>query len=404
MSQQLVFVLNCGSSSLKFALIDSQNQQQILSGLADSLGSAQPFLQVKYQGNKRKTLLVPHADHQVAIDQLVSQLTELGLASDIEAIGHRVVHGGEEFTESVLITANVMTQIAQVSNLAPLHNPANIVGIQACQQAFPHVAQVAVFDTAYHQTMPETAYLYAIPKALYNDHGIRRYGFHGTSHYYIAQQAAITLDKPVDQLNIISAHLGNGASVTAIKNGKSVDTSMGLTPLEGLVMGTRSGDIDPAIPGFLSEHLGYSSKQINDCLNKEGGLLGLSELSNDCRVIEEEAAVGHAGATLALDVFCYRLAKYIASYTVPLGRLDALVFTGGIGENSDTIRGKVLELLSIFGFKTCGVANKAARFGQGGQITQTQGPIALVIPTNEELVIAQDAIRITGQNNQSVEK
>jgi len=395
MSNKLVFVLNCGSSSLKFALIDSQTQQQVLSGLADSLGSDQPFIQVKYQGQKTKTDLAALTSHQGAIDQLVTTLNELGLAQAIIAIGHRVVHGGERFTQSVLITPNVVAQIEQVSNLAPLHNPANIIGIQACQKAFSTLPQVAVFDTAFHQTMPETAYLYALPKSLYTEHGIRRYGFHGTSHYYIAQQAAIALDTPVTQLNIISAHLGNGASITAIKNGQSVDTSMGLTPLEGLVMGTRCGDIDPAIPGFLADQLGYSPQQVSDCLNKQGGLLGLSQLSNDCRVIEENAAQGHPGAQLALDVFCYRLAKYIASYTVPLGRLDALVFTGGIGENSDVIREKVLSHLSIFGFELCPQGNKAARFGQQGQITTAQGPVALVIPTDEELVIAQDAIHIT---------
>jgi len=395
MSNKLVLVINCGSSSLKFALIDSQTQQQILSGLADSLGSNSPFIQVKYNGEKTKTTLAPAAMHKSAIDQLVSSLNELGLADAIATIGHRVVHGGEKFTESVVITPAVIAQIEQVSNLAPLHNPANLIGISACQQAFADLPQVAVFDTAFHQTMPQTAYLYALPKSLYRDHGIRRYGFHGTSHFYITQQAAVALDKPVEQLNIISAHLGNGASVTAIKNGKSVDTSMGLTPLEGLVMGTRCGDVDPAISGFLAEHLGYDNQQISNCLNKDGGLLGLSELSNDCRVIEENAVQGHSGAQLALDVFCYRLAKYIASYTVPLGRFDALVFTGGIGENSDVIREKVLDHLSIFGFKCCADANKAARFGQQGQITQATGPVALVIPTDEELVIAQDAIALT---------
>lgn len=395
MSSKLVFVLNCGSSSLKFALIDSQSQQQILSGLADSLGSSQPFLQVKYQGNKQKVMLDAHATHQAAIDKLVEQLNELGLSSRINAIGHRVVHGGERFTQSVLINDEVMTQMEQVSNLAPLHNPANIIGINACKQAFSGVPQVAVFDTAFHQSMPAKAYLYALPYSLYQEHGIRRYGFHGTSHYFVTSQAAEMLSKPLDNLNIISAHLGNGASITAIKNGKSVDTSMGLTPLEGLVMGTRSGDIDPAIPAFLTEQLGYSAQQVTDTLNKQGGLLGLSELSNDCRVIEESAANGHPGAQLALDVFCYRLAKYIASYTVPLGRLDALVFTGGIGENSDTIRAKVLTQLTIFGFCVDDAANKAARFGQAGFITQDNGPKALVIPTNEELVIAQDALRIT---------
>ena len=229
---------------------------------------------------------------------------------------------------------------------------------------------------------------------MYKDHGIRRYGFHGTSHLYIAQQAAVILDKPLDDINIISAHLGNGASVTAIKNGKSVDTSMGLTPLEGLVMGTRCGDLDPAISQYMIDQLDYTNEQVNDIFNKKSGLLGLSDISNDCRIVEERAVQGDELCKLAIDVFCYRLAKYIASYTVPLGRLDALVFTGGIGENSDMIRMKVLEQLTIFGFEIDAQANLNARFGKGGKITTTSSPIAMVIPTNEELVIALDAISL----------
>jgi len=395
MSNKLVFVLNCGSSSLKFALIDSLTQQQILSGLADSLGGQAPFIRFKYRGNKQTIDLHSNTEHQQAIDSLVTLLNQLGLTNQINAIGHRVVHGGEKFTQSVLIDSQVLAQIEQVSQLAPLHNPANIIGIKACQLAFDTLPQVAVFDTAFHQSIPKHAFLYALPHQLYSEHGIRRYGFHGTSHFFIATQASKLLNIELEQLNIISAHLGNGASITAIKNGKSVDTSMGLTPLEGLVMGTRCGDIDPAISGYLIDQLGYSQAQVTALLNKESGLLGISELSNDCRVIEENAQQGHVGAQLALDIFCYRLAKYIASYTVPLGRLDALVFTGGIGENSDTIRAKVLAMLTIFGFELDPTANTTARFGQGGQITTNQGPKALVIPTDEELVIAQDAIRLT---------
>lgn len=394
MSKNLVLVLNCGSSSLKFALINSSNQQQELSGLADALGSMAPTLSMKHQGAKQIINLPEHASHQTAIDCLVAQLNRRDLAAQIIAIGHRVVHGGEKFTHSVLISSEVLNEIEQVSALAPLHNPANIIGIKACQQAFSDLPQVAVFDTAFHQTMPQEAYLYALPYHLYQEHGVRRYGFHGTSHYYIAGQAARLLNKPIADLNIISAHLGNGASVCAIKHGKSVDTSMGMTPLEGLVMGTRSGDIDPAVAGYLEEHLGYNADKINQCLNKEGGLLGLSQLTNDCRVLEEQASNGHQGAQLALDVFCYRLAKYIAAYTVPLGRLDAIVFTGGIGENSILIREHVLNALTIFGFEVCGQKNKDARFGNQGIITTENSPIAMVIPTNEELVIAQDAITI----------
>ncbi len=394
MEKTLVFVLNCGSSSLKFSLIDSQSHDEVLSGLGDALGSDAPLIKYKYQGNKQTIDLPASATHQIAVDTIVTLLADLSLTDAVIAVGHRVVHGGELFTQSVVITDHVLSQLEQLSKLAPLHNPANIIGIKAASQAFPSLKQIAVFDTAFHQTMPEKAYIYALPRRLYKDHGIRRYGFHGTSHLYITQQAAAILDKPQDDINIISAHLGNGASVTAIKSGKSVDTSMGLTPLEGLVMGTRCGDLDPAISQYMIDQLDYTNEQVNDIFNKKSGLLGLSDISNDCRIVEERAEKGDALCKLAIDVFCYRLAKYIASYTVPLGRLDALVFTGGIGENSDMIRTKVIEQLTIFGFEVDAQANLSARFGKGGKITTTNSPIAMVIPTNEELVIALDAISL----------
>jgi len=394
MTKDLVFVLNCGSSSLKFSLINCHTDEEVLSGLADSLGSSTAMISYKYQGEKKHISLVPGSQHQVAVDKIVLLLTQLKLTDRVSIIGHRVVHGGELFTESVLIDDKVLAQIEQLSKLAPLHNPANVIGIKAARQAFPELSQVAVFDTAFHQTMPEKAFIYALPYSLYKKHGIRRYGFHGTSHYFITNQCSKMINKHVNELNIISAHLGNGASVAAIKNGNSVDTSMGLTPLEGLVMGTRSGDLDPAISQYMIEQLDYSNKQVNTIFNTQSGLLGISELSNDCRIIEEKAANGHVGAALALDIFCYRLAKYIASFTVPLGRLDALVFTGGIGENSSLIREKVIALLTIFGFQLDQDANIAARFGQHGQITENTGPKALVIPTNEELVIALDAMAL----------
>ncbi|OIQ46448.1 MAG: acetate kinase [Gammaproteobacteria bacterium MedPE] len=394
MEKTLVFVLNCGSSSLKFSLIDSQSHDEVLSGLGDALGSDAPLIKYKYQGNKQTIDLPASATHQIAVDTIVTLLADLSLTDAVIAVGHRVVHGGELFTQSVVITDHVLSQLEQLSKLAPLHNPANIIGIKAASQAFPSLKQIAVFDTAFHQTMPEKAYIYALPRLLYKDHGIRRYGFHGTSHLYITQQAAAILDKPQDDINIISAHLGNGASVTAIKSGKSVDTSMGLTPLEGLVMGTRCGDLDPAISQYMIDQLDYTNEQVNDIFNKKSGLLGLSDISNDCRIVEERAEKGDALCKLAIDVFCYRLAKYIASYTVPLGRLDALVFTGGIGENSDMIRTKVIEQLTIFGFEVDAQANLSARFGKGGKITTTNSPIAMVIPTNEELVIALDAISL----------
>lgn len=395
MQNSLVFVLNCGSSSLKFSLIDAKSHNEILSGLADALGSSSPIVKYKYQGDKKSIALDANAMHQSAVDTIVNLLSDLTLNEAVIAVGHRVVHGGELFTQSVVIDDKVIEQLEAISKLAPLHNPANLIGINAAQQAFPKLSQIAVFDTAFHQSMPAKAFTYALPHALYKEHGIRRYGFHGTSHYFITQQAAKILGKEVSQTNIISAHLGNGASVTAVKNGQSVDTSMGLTPLEGLVMGTRCGDVDPAIAQYMIDQLGYSNDEVNNVFNKQSGLLGLSELTNDCRVIEEQAQEGHAGAKLALDVFCYRLAKYIASYTVPLGRLDAIVFTGGIGENSDLIRDNVIKQLEIFGLELDAQANLDARFGNQGIITKNNGVKAMVIPTNEELVIALDAITLT---------
>lgn len=394
MNPRLVLVLNCGSSSLKFALINTHTQQQIVSGLGDALGSDSPVLTWKMDGEKHARSLAAGDNHAPAIAALVSMLKEHGFDQQLVAVGHRVVHGAEKFSNSVVINDQVLEQIHQAAKLAPLHNPANIIGIEAAQNAFNGLPQVAVFDTAFHQSIPERAYLYALPRSLHRDQGIRRYGFHGTSHYFVSRQAAGILNRPVGELNLITAHLGNGASVTAIKQGKSVDTSMGLTPLEGLVMGTRCGDLDPAIIQFLVDQLGYSQQQVNTMLNKESGLLGISELSNDCRAIEEAAAEGHEGAQLALEIFCYRLAKYIASYTVPLGSLDALIFTGGIGENSSTIRARVLELLTIFGFTLDDQANLDARFGNQGIISGATGPTAMVIPTDEELVIAQDAIKL----------
>ncbi|CAH9057784.1 Acetate kinase [Pseudoalteromonas holothuriae] len=394
MSSSHVLVLNCGSSSLKFAIIDVQSGSEVLSGLAECLAEQQPLIKYKYDGTKQ-TITLNHGDaHQVAIAQLVELVKKLGLDKHLIAIGHRVVHGGEHFTHSVLITKGVLNAIKQTSTLAPLHNPANLLGIEAAQAAFSSLPQVAVFDTAFHQTMPPQAFLYALPYSLYKEHGIRRYGFHGTSHYYVSTQAHKVLALDQQNSRIVSAHLGNGCSVAAIKNGQSVDTSMGLTPLEGLVMGTRSGDIDPGIFTFLVNQLKYSPTQIDLLLNKQSGLQGISELSNDCRTIEEAAANGHEQAQLALDIFCYRLAKQIAAFAVPLGGLDALIFTGGIGENSNTIRAKVVSGLSFLGLQLDDDKNLAARFGQQGVITTSSKPCAIVIPTNEELVIATDSAAI----------
>lgn len=400
MSNKYVLVLNCGSSSLKFAIIDAISGEELLSGLSECFCLEDACIKWKtrvgQQESKHQESLGAYSAHTEAMVYIVDTIlaAQPTLKQQIIAVGHRVVHGGEKFNGSVVIDDEVLQGIEDCATLAPLHNPAHIIGILAAKVAFPQLVQVAVFDTAFHQTMPPKAFIYALPYQLYREHSIRRFGMHGTSHRYICQAAAKALGTAVEDLNLISAHLGNGASVTAIKAGISVDTSMGMTPLEGLVMGTRCGDLDPSIIFYLVNSLGYSLKEVEEMMNKQSGLLGISELTNDCRGIEEGHASGHKGASLALDVFCYRLAKYIASYTVPLGRIDALVFTGGIGENSALIRQKVIELLSIFDFKLDNKRNLAARFGQQGLITTDTGTVAMVISTNEEWVIAQDALML----------
>ncbi|MGL6123677.1 MAG: acetate kinase, partial [Shewanella sp.] len=330
MSNTLVLVLNCGSSSLKFAVIDAQTGDDQISGLAECFGLEDSRIKWKINGEKHEATLGAFTAHREAVEYIVNKiLAELPeLAAKIQAVGHRIVHGGEKFTRSVIIDESVIKGIEDCASLAPLHNPAHLIGIRAAIASFPKLPQVAVFDTAFHQSMPDRAYVYALPYKLYREHGIRRYGMHGTSHLFVSREAAKMLNKPIEETNVICAHLGNGASVTAIKGGKSVDTSMGLTPLEGLVMGTRCGDLDPSIIYHLVNQLGYTLEEVNNLMNKQSGLLGISELTNDCRGIEEGYADGHKGATLALEIFCYRLAKYIASYTVPLGRLDAVIFTG----------------------------------------------------------------------------
>ena len=392
---QHVLVLNCGSSSLKFAIIDANTGHEIISGLAERLGAATPSVKYKFKGVKTLIDLTPNQAHAEAIDTLVTLIKDHKLDEQLIAVGHRVVHGGEHFTKSVLINDKVIESITQAATLAPLHGHANLLGISSAQASFKGLPQIAVFDTAFHQTMDKVAYLYALPYNLYTEFGVRRYGFHGTSHFYVAGQTAKLLNQPIEKSNFISAHLGNGCSVCAIKNGNSVDTSMGLTPLEGLVMGTRSGDIDPGLFNFLTTQLDFSAQQIDDLLNQKSGLLGISELSNDCRTIEEASVAGNEQATLALDMFCYRLSKQIASYMVPLQRLDALIFTGGIGENSDIIRKKVITQLGFLGIECDAQANLDARFGQQGVISTEHSRIkSVVMPTNEEWVIALDSANI----------
>ena len=387
----LILVLNCGSSSMKAAVLDGVTGESFLTVLAEKLGSADALITTKFQGEKEVFYFKEHTSHDHAVKKLLQILQQHGLNKGIIAVGHRVVHGGETFHASTLITREVLEDIEHCIPLAPLHNPAHLLGIHAAQEAFPDLPHVAVFDTSFHQTMPEHAYLYAIPRKYYRQNAVRRYGFHGTSYRYVSQAAAKMLERPLNELCMVVAHLGNGASVTAIKNGISVDTSMGLTPLEGLIMGTRSGDIDPSIFEFLFDNKHMSIRQINSMLNKDSGLLGISELSNDCRTLEEHAALGHDGAILALNMFAYRLAKYIASMTVATGRLDALVFTGGIGENSASMRKRVMQHLGFLGVHVDDTLNQTMVGGQAGYINLVTDTVAsLVIPTNEELMIAKD--------------
>jgi len=399
MSSNLVLVLNCGSSSLKFAIIDPANGDEYISGLAECFNLPDARIKWKLDGQKSEASLGAGAAHSQALQFIVNNIfsKKPELLANIKAIGHRIVHGGEKYTQSVVIDDSVLKGIKDAAAFAPLHNPAHLIGISEAFTAFPHLKNknVAVFDTAFHTTMPKEAYLYALPKKLYEEHGVRRYGAHGTSHYYVSREAAKMLGKPVEQLNVITCHLGNGASITAVKNGKSIETSMGLTPLEGLVMGTRSGDIDPAIMFFLHDNLKMSVADINDLLNKKSGLLGLTGASSDCRYVEDNYGKDE-GATNAFDVFVHRLVKYIGGYSMLLdGRLDAIIFTGGIGENSEGIRRHVIEKLGILGFEVDQDKNLAARFGKDGFINKEGTRPALVIPTNEELVIAQDTARLT---------
>jgi acetate kinase len=400
MQNQSVLVINCGSSSVKFSLINPISGKTQLTALAERLLSDEASLTI----NKNEQPLPEPFDHKTAINALVHYLQEQQLINDINVVGHRIVHGGERYSEPTLITEEVLSNINALANLAPLHNPANVIGIEAAQLSFQGLPQVAVFDTAFHQTMPEKAYLYGIPYPLYQEHKIRRYGFHGTSHYYIAQQAALKMKKPLAECNFISAHLGNGCSITAIKKGESVDTSLGFTPLEGVMMGTRSGDLDAGIIFYLVQQLGYSLTQVNNLLNKKSGLLGLSQLSNDCRTLEQALQGKNlqqkGQAQLALDIFCYRIAKQIAAYSVVFNQLDGLIFTGGIGENSMFIRENIIKQLSLLNFDVDADKNAAMRFGQSGEIQKAGSRLCWVIPTNEEWVIAEQSHQLAKQLSQ----
>jgi acetate kinase len=382
-----ILVLNAGSSSLKVAVVDPASGRRRLTAVVERLGTAEATLRV---GDAAPESL---GDHSLA--GALTRITALLAAPDLRlhGVGHRVVHGGERFTRATIIDDTVVAGITGCIRLAPLHNPGNLAGIVAARAQWPHLPQVAVFDTAFHQTMPEHAWRYAVPQAWYHTHGVRRYGFHGTSHRHVAEQAALLIGRPLSELRLVTAHLGNGCSATAIAGGRSLDTTMGLTPLAGLVMGTRSGDLDPGILAHVAAASGQDLGQLTRALNHDSGLLGLSGLSNDMRAIESAAATGHAGAELALTVFCYRLAQAVAALTVPLQGLDALVFTGGIGQHSAEVRARTLRHLAGFGFVPDAAAN-AAHGGEHGRITRGGGPLALVVATDEELVIARDTMAL----------
>jgi acetate kinase len=387
-SQAPILVINNGSSSLKFSVLDPKSETLLASGAVERIGTEQGSLQMTDMQHQNHQEKLPLADHRSALLRVIGILSETG-QFDCKAIGHRVVHGGEYFRDPVLVTESVLQKIEELAALAPLHNPANALGIRVAADVFAGKPQVAVFDTAFHQTLPPYAFHYAIPYELYEKYRIRRYGFHGTSHHYVTVEAARRLGKPYEQTQFISAHLGNGCSATAVKNGQSVDTTMGLTPLEGLVMGTRSGDVDPSLLLFLQEHEGLRLGQIIEILTRKSGLLGVSGVSHDMRSVVVAADKGNARAKLAIDLFCHRLGRAILGLASSLASIDALIFTGGIGENSALVRGKVLNQLAFLKPDIDPKLNdKNGKYSEG-RITMGSGLLCLVIPTNEELMIAR---------------
>ncbi len=394
----IVFVINCGSSSLKYQLIDMKNENVMAKGLIERIGMDGSVLKHTPANANTIDISTEIPDHKVAIQLVIEALLDenhgvIKKMSEINAVGHRVVHGGERFTDSMLITTDVIKGIEACCEIAPLHNPPNLHGILACMELLPEVPQVAVFDTAFHQTMPKTAFLYGLPYEMYVKYGLRRYGFHGTSHRYVAQKAAEMMGEHMSDLRIITCHLGNGASLTAIKYGKSVDTSMGYTPLEGLIMGTRSGEIDPAIIPFLMEKENMDATQIDNFLNRRSGILGISGLSSDFRDLEAAANNGDERSQLAIDVFAYKVKKYIGGYVAAMGGVDAIVFTAGLGENSPFMREKICNGLEYLGTRIDPELNKIRGKAREVSIKRARTKI-FVIPTNEELVIARDTKRI----------
>lgn len=393
-----IFVINCGSSSIKYQLINMKDESVLAKGLIERIGIDGSFLKHSPAGKPNVLVEESIPDHTQGIQMILDILVDptngvLSSLAEINAIGHRVAHGGERFTDSSLINTDVLRGIEACSEIAPLHNPPNLSGINACMKLMPSVPQVAVFDTAFHQTIPKVAFLYGLPYELYKKYALRRYGFHGTSHKYVAQKAAEMMEEHMSDLRIVTCHLGNGASMAAIKNGRSVDTSMGFTPLEGLIMGTRSGEIDPAILPFLMEKENLSISEIYNLLNKESGILGVSGLSSDFRDLEEAANAGHERAQLAIDMFAYKVRKYIGSYAAAMGGLDAIVFTAGLGENSAYMREKICNGLEYLGTRIDIERNNVRGVAQ--EISARRSSVKIfVIPTNEELVIARDAYNL----------
>ena len=395
-----VLVINCGSSSLKYQLIDSRSEEVLAAGLCERIGIDGRMTHTPSSGN---TVVKndPLPDHGAAIQAVLSALTDkahgvISSLGEIGAVGHRLVHGGEKFAASVIINDEVIAEVEACNDLAPLHNPANLIGVRACRQIMPDVPMVGVFDTAFHQTMPPKAYLYGIPHQYYQEHKVRRYGFHGTSHNYVSQRVHHLAELDPDNSRVIVCHLGNGASVTAVKNGKSVDTSMGLTPLEGLIMGTRSGDLDPGVIEYIAKKEHMTLEEVLKVLNKESGVLGLSGVSSDFRDLTEAMEQGNEQAAVAVEAFCYRVAKHIGAYTAALNGVDAIVFTAGIGENAAHIRSMVCDYLGFLGI-TIDEEKNAVR-GKETEISTPDSKVSVfVIPTNEELAIARETAALLGE-------
>ncbi len=397
-----ILVINCGSSSLKYQLLEMESETLLAKGLVERIGLAEGLHSYKRPGADELCWDRPVPDHEAAIKLVLEALVDpahgviKGL-DEIAAVGHRVVHAGEKYAGSVMITEDVVAALEECIPLAPLHNPPNIVGIRAAQAVLPDVPMVGVFDTAFHQTMADWAYIYPLPYSMYEQHKVRRYGFHGTSHRYVTLRAAEMLGREVAQVNLITCHLGNGASVAAVSGGRSIDTSMGFTPLEGLVMGTRSGDIDPAIYGYMQQSLEMSRAEVDTLLNKKSGMLGISGVSSDLRDIEREYANGNDRARLALDVYTYHIRKYIGAYAVALGRVDAIVFTAGVGENDSLVREWSCRGLEIFGAELDTFKNATRR--DESIISKTGSKVAImIVPTNEELMIARDTLSLVFTN------